>query len=58
MSSIKETMIDIINKQPDDSSYEEILQELSFVNMANKGLKDTKNGRTTEHEKVKKEIEK
>ena len=33
MNSVKEMMINIINKQPEDSSYDEILQELSFVNM-------------------------
>jgi ribosomal protein S3AE len=54
MSTIKEKMIDIIKKQPEDSSYDEILQELSFVNMVNKGLENSKNDKITEHEKVKK----
>jgi len=53
MSSIKDTMINIINKQPEDSSYDEILQELSFVNMVNKGLNDSKSNKITDHEKVK-----
>ena len=58
MSSIKKTMIDIIKNQPDDSSYDEILQELSFVNMVNHGIDDSKNNRITEHEKLKKDIKK
>ncbi len=58
MPSIKEKMIQIINSQPDDSSYDEILQELSFVNMVNRGLDDSKNNKITEHDKLKKEINK
>jgi hypothetical protein len=56
MPSTKEKMIEIINNQPDDSSYDEILQELSFVNMVNRGIDDSKNNKVTEHEKIKKEI--
>ncbi len=58
MPSIKEKMIQIINNQPDDSSYNEILQELSFVNMVNRGLSDSNNNKVTEHDKIKKEINK
>lgn len=53
MSTIKEKMIDIIKKQPEDYSYDEILQELNFINMVNKGLENSKNDKITEHEKVK-----
>jgi hypothetical protein len=56
MPSIKEKMIQIINNQPDDSSYDEILQELSFVNMVNRGLNDSKNNKVTEHDTIKKAI--
>ena len=58
MSSIKKTMIDIINKQPDDSSYVEILQELSFVNMVNRGLDDSQNDKITDHNKLIDDIKK
>jgi hypothetical protein len=33
MVSAKEEMTKIIQAQPDDSSYEEILRELAFANM-------------------------
>ena len=56
MSHVKENMIKIINNQPDDSSYDEILQELSFVNMVNKGLRDSKKNNVTGADELKKEI--
>jgi predicted transcriptional regulator len=57
MSAAKEKMIEIINRQPEDSSYDEILQELSFISMVNKGLEDAKAGHDISHEELKKEIE-
>ena len=33
MSPVKETMIDIIGRQPDDSTSDEILRELAFARM-------------------------
>jgi len=56
MSTVKEQMIKIITEQPEDSSFMEILQELSFTAMINKGLKDSKNGKVTSTEQLKKEI--
>ena len=57
MSAVKEKMIKIINEQPDDSSYYEILQELSFVNMVNKGLDDSRNNSRIDTDTLKKEVE-
>lgn len=37
MSAVKEQMIKIITEQPEDSSFIEILQELSISAMINKG---------------------
>jgi len=39
-------MIDIIGRQPDDSSYDEILRELAFARMVQRGLADSDAGRT------------
>lgn len=41
MPSAKEQMVKIITEQPDDSSYEEILRELAFVRMVERGLPDS-----------------
>lgn len=56
MSAIKEQMIKIITEQPDDSSYKEILQELSFTAMVTKGLHDSQNGRITSTTDLNEEI--
>lgn len=41
MNAVKEQMIKIITEQPEDSSYDEILSELSFSAMVNNGLHDS-----------------
>jgi arsenate reductase-like glutaredoxin family protein len=57
MSSIKEQMIKIITEQPDDSSFKEILQELNFSAMVNKGLKDSLKQNVTPTQQLKEEIQ-
>lgn len=57
MSPVKETMIDIIGRQPDDSSYDEILKELAFARMVQRGLDDADAGRTRCDEDVAKVID-
>jgi predicted transcriptional regulator len=52
-SSPKNRMIDIIQSQPDDSSYDEILRELAFARMIELGLADSDAGRTVNSEEVK-----
>ena len=46
MSTPKEKMTEIINSQPDDSSYEELLKELAFELMVERGLDDSRAGRS------------
>ena len=55
---VKENMIKIIEEQPDDSSFDEILRELAFAEMIDKGLEDSKNKRIISNEDMKREIEK
>ena len=57
MSPVKETMIDIIGRQPDDSSYDEILRELAFARMVQRGLDDADAGHTRSDEEVAKVID-
>ncbi|MFU8797037.1 MAG: hypothetical protein ACNA7X_07120 [Dehalococcoidia bacterium] len=52
MSSIKERMTRIIEQQPDDSSYEEILRELAFARMIERGLEDSEARRTISDEEM------
>jgi len=57
MSPVKETMIDIIGRQPDDSSYDEILRELAFARMVQRGLDDADASQTRSDEEVAKVID-
>jgi predicted transcriptional regulator len=45
MSNIKEKMTEVIQSQPDDSTYEEIMRELAFNKMIDRGLADSRHGR-------------
>ena len=56
MSSAKEAMIDIIGRQPDDSSFDEILRELAYARMVQRGLDDSDAGRTICDDEVKRKI--
>jgi predicted transcriptional regulator len=50
-------MIDIIGRQPDDSSYDEILRELAFARMVQRGLADSDAARTLSDDDVKRKID-
>ena len=50
-------MVKIIESQPDDSSYDEILKELAFARMIEKGLADSDAGRTITDEEMEQRIE-
>jgi len=58
MISAKEQMIHIIHNQPEDSSYDEILRELAFHRMIEKGLTDSNMGRTISNEEMGRRIRK
>jgi len=52
----KEKINKLVEKQPDDSSYDEIIRELIFAQMIDRGLEDSSKGRITKNEDLKKEI--
>ncbi len=56
MQSTKEKMSRIIKSQPDDSSYEEIMRELAFELMVDRGLDDSRKGRVISNEEMKNKI--
>lgn len=56
MSSVKEKMTDVIKAQPDDASYEEILRELAFERMVERGLADSRSGRVISNEEMERRI--
>jgi predicted transcriptional regulator len=57
MSPAKEQLIRLIQDQPDDSSYEEILRELAFAAMVERGIADSDAGRTLSNEEMARRIE-
>jgi predicted transcriptional regulator len=52
MSSAKEQIAKILQDQPDDSSYDELLRELAFARMIDRGLADSDAGKTISHEEM------
>ena len=53
----KEEITRIIEGQPDDSSFDELLRELAFSRTIQRGLEDSAAGRTISDEEVRLRIE-
>ncbi len=56
MFSAKEQMAKIIQEQPDDSSYDEVLRELAFARMIERGLEDSQANRIISNNEMKHRI--
>ncbi len=56
MTIAKQTAKKVIDSLPDDASYDEILKELAFARMIERGLDDSKNNRTISNEAMRKKI--
>jgi len=48
----KQKILQLVQDQPEDSSYDEILRELAFARMVERGLADAENGHTISHEEM------
>lgn len=57
MSNIKDIMIKVIERQPEDSNFDEILRELAFVKMVERGLEDSDAGRIVSHQDMGKRMQ-
>jgi predicted transcriptional regulator len=57
MANAKEKMTEIIQQQPDDSSYDEILRELAFARMVERGLEDSRKGHAVSADEMKRRIQ-
>ena len=57
MSTAKEKMFEIIRLQPDDASYEEILRELAFERMVDRGLDDARKNRVISDAEIKRRLD-
>ena len=58
MTAPKKQIKEIIDSLPEDSSYDEIIKELAFHKMIEKGLEDSKNNKLISNEEMKKRIKK
>lgn len=56
MSTAKDQITEIIKRQPDDSSYDEIVRELAFELMVQRGLQDSNDDRTITNEEMQRRI--
>jgi hypothetical protein len=52
MSTVKERVAEIVQAQPDDSSFDEILRELAFSLMVERGLNDSREDRIISNEEM------
>ncbi len=53
MTAPKINAKNVIDSLPEDSSYDEILKELAFDRMIERGLNDSKNGKTISNDEMK-----
>ena len=56
VSNVKEKMSEVIQSQPDDATYEEIMRELAFERMVARGLEDSRHGRVLSNEEMERRI--
>jgi predicted transcriptional regulator len=56
MATAKEHMAEILRGLPEDSSYEELLRELAFATMIERGLADSDAGRTISDKEMQERI--
>jgi predicted transcriptional regulator len=54
----KESVIELLNKLPEDSNYEDIIAEIYFKKKVEEGIQQLDNGEFLSHEEVKKRMEK
>ena len=57
MSTVKAQFIKLIKDQPDDSSSEEIIREIAFASMVERGIADSEAGRTISNAEMANRIE-
>lgn len=56
MSNVKEKMTEVIQSQPEDATYEEIMRELAFERMVARGLEDSRRGRVVSNDEMQRRI--
>jgi hypothetical protein len=57
MSMVKERLTEVIQSQPEDASYDEIMKELAFERMIESGLQDVRQGRVISNDQMAEKIQ-
>lgn len=57
MSTVKEEILRLVREQPEDSTAEEIVRELAFHLMVERGLADSDAGRSIPNDEMSRRIE-
>ncbi|MBI4793558.1 MAG: hypothetical protein HY789_12715 [Deltaproteobacteria bacterium] len=52
MQTVKEKITEVVMAQPDDATYEEIMRELAFARMIERGLLDARSERVISDEEM------
>ncbi len=55
-ATAKERILKLVRASPGDNSYDEILRELAFVRMVDRGLADADRGRTIETDELRQRV--
>ena len=50
--TVKEKMTEVILSLPEDASYDDIMRELAFERMVDRGLKDVRSGRVISNDEM------
>lgn len=56
MQTVREKIVEVVLAQPEDVSYEEIVRELAFARMVERGLNDVRSGRVISDEEMSRRI--
>ncbi len=52
MQTVKEKITEVVLAQPEDATYEEIIRELAFERMVDRGMSDSRAGRVITDEEM------
>ena len=56
MQNAKRNAIEVIQRLPDESSYEDIVERLLFLQKVEAGLEDIREGRVVSHDEAKRRL--
>jgi len=56
MQPAREKIVEVVLAQPEDATYEEIVRELAFERMVERGMNDARSGRVISDEEMSRRI--